>query len=77
MTENKQPKAPENEGEGSRTAARAYNKRTEEFVATGNVEEAAKEASEALDRPEGDELRQAEAEGKAKKAGGIKAERER
>lgn len=76
MSEDKQPTEPVNEGEGSRTAARAYNKRTEEFVETADVKGAAERASEALDGPEGDSLRKAEAEAKAKKAGGVKADRE-
>ncbi|MFO1127751.1 MAG: hypothetical protein U1E66_04850 [Rhodospirillales bacterium] len=69
--------AAENEGEGSRSAARAYNKHTEEFVATGQVNEAAKEAEAALEGPEGDKLRAAEAKGRAKEGEGTKAERER
>jgi len=50
----------ENEGEGSRTAARNYDKATEQYVKSGRVEEAAKKAAAALDGPEGDELREAE-----------------
>jgi hypothetical protein len=54
--------AVENEGEGSRTAARNYNKATEQYVKSGRVDEAAKKAEAALDGPEGDELREAELE---------------
>lgn len=57
-------KAPRNEGEGNRTAARAYDKHATEFAHSGKVKDAAKAARESLDSPEGDELRKAEAEGK-------------
>ena len=50
----------ENEGEGSRSAARNYDNAAEEYVKSGRVEEAAKKAEAALDGPEGDELRKAE-----------------
>ncbi len=53
-----------NEGEGNRTAARAYNKGVEAFEKTGQVEQKAREAADALDGPEAEELRKAEAEGK-------------
>jgi hypothetical protein len=53
-----------NEGEGNRTAAREYNKGVQDFVKTGQVEEKAREAAEALDGPEADGLRQAEEAGK-------------
>lgn len=53
-----------NEGEGSRTAARAYNSRTKRFVDKGPVEEKAREAAQALDGPEADDLRAAEDAGK-------------
>lgn len=54
-----------NEGKGSRTAAKEYNERTRQFVEKGGVEAKAKEASAALDQADGEELRQAEAEGRA------------
>jgi len=54
----------QNEGEGNRTAARTYNKGVEAFEKTGQVEKKAREAAEALDGPEADEMRKAEAEGK-------------
>jgi len=62
----------ENEGEGSRTAARLYNEATEKFVASGKVGDAARAAKQAVDGPEGEELRRAEATAKAK--GGIKGQ---
>ena len=53
-----------NEGEGNRTAARAYNKGVRDFEKTGQVEQKAREAADALDGPEATELRQAEQAGK-------------
>ena len=35
-----------NEGEGNRTAARNYNKATEDFVKSGKVEEKARDATQ-------------------------------
>jgi hypothetical protein len=52
-----------NEGEGSRTAARQYDRAAEKFAKSGKVEEKAREAREAIDSPEGRELERAEAEG--------------
>ncbi len=57
--------AQKNEGEGNRTAARAYNKGVQDFEKTGQVEEKAREAAEAVDGPEGEELRKAEDVGKS------------
>jgi hypothetical protein len=54
-----------NEGEGNRTATRAYDKHTRDFVATGQVADKAREAADALDGPEGRDLKRAEARGKA------------
>jgi hypothetical protein len=54
-----------NEGEGNRTAARRYDTATEKYIATGRSGAAATAAAEALDGPEGDELRAAEKVGKA------------
>ena len=56
----------ENEGEGSRTAAKAYNDKTKEFVESGKVETQAKDAAKALDGEEAESLRQAEKEGLSK-----------
>jgi hypothetical protein len=57
---NAKPTANENEGEGSKTAARHYNDAAEKFTRSGQVEPAANAAKEALEGPEGDELREAE-----------------
>ncbi|ASG20671.1 hypothetical protein [Nitrospirillum viridazoti] len=54
-----------NEGEGNRTATRAYDKHARDFVATGQVAEKAREAADAVDGPEGRDLERAEARGKA------------
>ena len=51
---------PKNEGEGSRTAAEAYNEKTRRFVENEDVEAKAEEAADALGSREGDELRKAE-----------------
>lgn len=63
-----QPEEPqitqENEGEGSRTAARHYDEATEEFIREGKVEPAARAAREAIEGPEAEALRRAEQEGK-------------
>lgn len=55
----------ENEGEGSRTAARAYNKDVKETVDSGKVEEKAREAKPESEQ-EKKELREAERAGKAR-----------
>ena len=54
----------ENEGEGSKTAARAYNQGAEEFARSGKVEAAARQAREDVEGPRGQELRDAEERGK-------------
>lgn len=56
---------PENEGEGSRTAARAYNKGVKETVASSDIEKKAREASPESER-EQQKLREAERAGKAR-----------
>jgi hypothetical protein len=53
-----------NEGEGSRSGARAYDQASEKFARSGKVDEKAREARQAVDGPEGKELERAEAEGK-------------
>lgn len=53
------------EGEGSYTAAKAYDDATHDFVAKGKVPAAAAEAKRAVDSSEGPELARAEAQGKA------------
>lgn len=56
-------KAPGVEGEGSYTATRDYQKGVERTVKSGQVEQKAREAKEALEGPEGDDLRDAERRG--------------
>jgi hypothetical protein len=58
-----------NEGEGSRTAARAYNQQAERFAKSGKVEKKAREAQQAVDGEEGKELALAEAAAKSHSAG--------
>src|SRR5215469_3733094 len=59
-----------NEGEGSRTAALAYDHSQTEFAQDKpEVKRKAKAAKKALDGPEGRELRKAEAAGKARSKG--------
>ena len=53
------------EGEGNKTAARAYNEAQRRFVDAGRVDEKAREAEAALDGPEARELAKAEAIGRA------------
>jgi hypothetical protein len=64
MAEDKKTTGQANEGEGNRSAARAYNKAQQDFVKTGQVAEKAREAEDALEGREGEDLRRAEAEGK-------------
>ena len=54
----------QNEGEGSRTAGRRYNESTEQYARSGKVAPKAREAEQALDSDEGEELRDAEWKGK-------------
>lgn len=56
--------ADENEiqGEGNYDAARHYRKEQEAFAKSGKVEEKAREAEEALDGPEAEELERARRE---------------
>jgi hypothetical protein len=58
-----------NEGEGNRTAARQYNEAQRRFVRSGQVEDKAREAEQALDSGEKRELERAEATGKRHIAG--------
>ena len=55
-----------NEGEGNRTAARAYNEATKRFTQSGRVEESGKAAKKAVEGPEKAELERAEKVGKSK-----------
>ena len=54
-----------NQGEGNRGAAKAYNEDTKEFAQSGRVKDSAQDAKEALEGPEGDDLRRAEKEAKS------------
>ena len=54
----------ENQGEGDKAAAQRFNEKEQAFVRSGQVDAAAKSAREALDGPEADELKHAEAKGK-------------
>lgn len=53
------------EGEGSYTAARAYDKNVRSFAAQGNTERLAEEARRAVEGKDGGELRRAEQRAKA------------
>lgn len=54
----------DNQGEGNRDAANAYNEDTKKFIADGKVKQAAEDAKFAFDGPEAEELKKAEREGK-------------
>jgi hypothetical protein len=45
MKKEKNPLAPDNQGEGNVEAARNYNRATKDFVKTGRVQKAAQEAA--------------------------------
>jgi hypothetical protein len=70
------PKAGKNEGEGSRTAARAYREGVEEHLRRADVDEEARRAARELDEHP-DELRRAEEEGKRPSAGDLPQDLER
>lgn len=55
-----------NEGEGSRSAARAFNRRAKDFARSGKVEKAAKSAKKAVEGEERKDLASAEAKGRAR-----------
>jgi hypothetical protein len=55
-----------NEGEGNKTADRRYREAAREHAESGAPDAAAEEAERALESNEGDELRQAEEEGKSR-----------
>ena len=59
-------KRQQNEGEGNRTAARAYNEAVRAHVASGKVGEAAREAKRALDSDRSGVFASAEAKGKSR-----------
>jgi len=54
-----------NEGEGNRTATRAYNRKARQFAEAGPVERQAERAVADLDGPAADELREAELVGRS------------
>jgi hypothetical protein len=60
QNQGKQP----NEGEGNRTAAKEYNRKTEAFTRSGKVGPSAEKAKQAMEGGERDELEQAERAGK-------------
>ncbi|HTY68462.1 MAG TPA: hypothetical protein VMH36_17545 [Alphaproteobacteria bacterium] len=53
-----------NEGEGSRSAARDYNQRTQRFIHEGRVGQSAEEAKRAVESDERDKLEEAERVGR-------------
>lgn len=59
-----------NEGEGNRTAAQAYDRDQQRFARSGKVEQAAREAEQAMKNPEQRrEMEKAEQEGKSHSRG--------
>ena len=65
-------KQPKNEGEGSYTGTKKYDAGVRDFVQSGAVETAARDAEKAVDGAEGSELAEAETIGKR---GGTDVER--
>lgn len=59
--------SPKIEGEGSYEATRRYNQDARDFVKSGEVEEKARDAKNALEGTEGDALKDAEQKGKSGK----------
>jgi hypothetical protein len=62
MTENREGQPEGIQGEGNHEAGRRFQDEERKFVETGAVEQKAKEAEEALDGPEGEELERARKE---------------
>jgi hypothetical protein len=58
------PPPESNQGEGDRASDRRYTDHVEDFIASGRVEPAARDAARAVDSAEGDTLRAAEEEAK-------------
>lgn len=54
------------QGEGDYDAARKFDKDERDFIKKGDVEQKAREAADAIDGPEGDELERARRETAAK-----------
>ena len=67
MTDSPRNDQSKNEGEGNRSADRRYREGVRRHVESGAPEGAAEEAQRALESAEGDDLREAEEEGKARK----------
>lgn len=59
----------DNQGEGNRDAANAYNEDTRDFIKSGKVEQAAQDAKKSLNGDEAAELRKAEKEGMSRAKG--------
>lgn len=66
-TQKQRPGNPKIEGEGSYEATRRYNQDVRDFVKSGEVEEKARDAKNALEGTEGDALKDAEQKGKSGK----------
>jgi hypothetical protein len=75
MTSKGKAPAQRNEGERSRTAARAYNKAAAAFANSGRVGPQAQAAKRAAEGTEGASLRRAERAGKARGKGENPAEK--
>jgi hypothetical protein len=58
-----------NQGEGNREADREYREAATKHASSGKTESEGRSAEEALDGPEGDELKRAEEAGKSKAQG--------
>lgn len=66
MADKDNPISNKNEGEGSRSAARAYNAGVKEHIDAGKVKPAAEKAKQAVESSENAELRDAEKKGESK-----------
>ena len=64
MSKPQDPKGPDIQGEGNYDATRRYDKATTDFVKSGKVEQAARDARP-KDEAEAEALRKAEQEGKS------------
>ncbi|MEQ9811355.1 MAG: hypothetical protein RLO50_01130 [Azospirillaceae bacterium] len=62
-------KSQQNEGEGNRTAARRYTKKTTEFAQSHDTEKLGKQARKAREGAQGDALRKAEEQGRRRSHG--------
>lgn len=59
-----------NEGEGNKTAARQFNREQSKFAHSGKVDQAARDAEQALDTAEGRDLGEAAREARRHAKGG-------